>query len=58
MARVYIGEEISPKASTPPQVRRTNVKDRQTTDRRNCDGKYRNVTWSRSGKNMRSVRYI
>ena len=42
MAKVHSGEEILPKAATP-WAGRTNVKDRQTTDRRFYHSKYRNV---------------
>ena len=50
MASVHSGEEILPKASTPC-VGCTNVTDRQTerrqtTDRRICDSKDSNVTYS------------
>ena len=52
MASVHSGEEILPKASIA-WVGCTNVTDdEQTDDRRNCDSKDPNITWSRSDKNV------
>jgi len=49
MAKVQNGEEILPKVSIP-RVGRTNITD----DRRICDSKDPNVTYSRSGNNVTS----